>query len=309
MSGVGIVKWFAAIPDLPTNAKVPRPCRRWSPRSAARSSPRRRSLLPGSARRRHSDVGLASAGIRPRPAYAGARAHPEQAGHSAGVLAETQKACQAELEKVLANQGVAGRYARPANADDVAGRGAVRAPCHRRKVTGNGDRDSHPPDPNPRAAPAQRESRAGLLFILPWLIALLVFTTYPVLGHLLPLLHRVQSSSRHPGSDSTTTSHVHCGSGILDGRAATAPSTRSSRCRSSWCIAFGLALLLNMGVRGIGVYRTIFYLPTLVPPMAATIIFILLFSPAGGPINTIFCVGRNPRPGLVQRPESGRCRR
>jgi multiple sugar transport system permease protein len=52
-------------------------------------------------------------------------------------------------------------------------------------------------------------------------------------------------------------------------------------------IAFGLASLLNMAVRGIGFYRTIFYLPTLVPPIAATVVFILLFSPAGGPINTI----------------------
>ena len=43
MSGVGVVKWFEVIPDLPTNAKVPETVPTWSSRSAARSSPRRRS--------------------------------------------------------------------------------------------------------------------------------------------------------------------------------------------------------------------------------------------------------------------------
>ena len=34
----------------------------------------------------------------------------------------------------------------------------------------------------PAASPLRRqETRAGLIFILPWLISLLVFTTYPVL--------------------------------------------------------------------------------------------------------------------------------
>ncbi len=35
----------------------------------------------------------------------------------------------------------------------------------------------------PAASPLrQQETRAGLIFILPWLISLLVFTTYPVLA-------------------------------------------------------------------------------------------------------------------------------
>ena len=42
---------------------------------------------------------------------------------------------------------------------------------------------SHPPDADPRRWPRlNREARAGLLFVLPWLIFLVVFTAYPVLG-------------------------------------------------------------------------------------------------------------------------------
>jgi multiple sugar transport system permease protein len=38
-------------------------------------------------------------------------------------------------------------------------------------------------------------------------------------------------------------------------------------------------------VRGISVYRVIFYLPALVPPVAATIVFMLMFNLDTGPIN------------------------
>jgi multiple sugar transport system permease protein len=50
-------------------------------------------------------------------------------------------------------------------------------------------------------------------------------------------------------------------------------------------VALGLALILNLGVRGISVYRLLYYLPALVPPVAATIIFTLMFTPNAGPIN------------------------
>jgi multiple sugar transport system permease protein len=33
-----------------------------------------------------------------------------------------------------------------------------------------------------RSAARRREARAGLLFVLPWLLSLLIFTTYPVLA-------------------------------------------------------------------------------------------------------------------------------
>jgi multiple sugar transport system permease protein len=50
-------------------------------------------------------------------------------------------------------------------------------------------------------------------------------------------------------------------------------------------LALLLALVLNLGVRGISVYRVIFYLPALVPPVAATIVFMLMFNLDTGPIN------------------------
>src|SRR4051812_1134649 len=51
--------------------------------------------------------------------------------------------------------------------------------------------------------------------------------------------------------------------------------------------ALGIAIMLARAQRGIGVFRTIFYLPALAPPVAATLGFVYLLNPATGPINTI----------------------
>ena len=51
--------------------------------------------------------------------------------------------------------------------------------------------------------------------------------------------------------------------------------------------AFGIALMLARARRGVGVFRTIFYLPALAPPVAATLGFVYILNPATGPLNTI----------------------
>ena len=49
--------------------------------------------------------------------------------------------------------------------------------------------------------------------------------------------------------------------------------------------AIGLSMLLTNLKRGAGFFRTIFYLPALVPPVAATIAFVYLLKPGTGPVN------------------------
>jgi multiple sugar transport system permease protein len=51
--------------------------------------------------------------------------------------------------------------------------------------------------------------------------------------------------------------------------------------------AFGVAVLLTRATRGVGFFRTVFYLPALVPPVAATLGFVYLLNPATGPVNVI----------------------
>jgi multiple sugar transport system permease protein len=51
--------------------------------------------------------------------------------------------------------------------------------------------------------------------------------------------------------------------------------------------AIGTGTLLTRIKRGGGGYRTIFYLPALAPPVAATLAFVLMFKPGTGPVNTL----------------------
>ena len=51
--------------------------------------------------------------------------------------------------------------------------------------------------------------------------------------------------------------------------------------------AFGVALMLTRARRGVGVFRTIFYLPALAPTVAATLGFVYILNPATGPVNSL----------------------
>jgi multiple sugar transport system permease protein len=51
--------------------------------------------------------------------------------------------------------------------------------------------------------------------------------------------------------------------------------------------AFGIAMMVARARRGGGFFRTVFYLPALAPPVAATLGFVYILNPATGPVNTI----------------------
>ena len=73
--------------------------------------------------------------------------------------------------------------------------------------------------------------------------------------------------------------------------------------------ALGLALLLNMNVRGQAVYRTLFYIPSIVPVVASSLIFVWIFQPSFGIVNSLLSGAprQRARPGSSRSP--GRSRR
>jgi multiple sugar transport system permease protein len=52
-------------------------------------------------------------------------------------------------------------------------------------------------------------------------------------------------------------------------------------------VALALALLLNLKVRGLALYRTFFYVPSIVPLVAGSVLWVWLFNPQNGAINAI----------------------
>jgi len=51
--------------------------------------------------------------------------------------------------------------------------------------------------------------------------------------------------------------------------------------------AFGIAVMLARAKTGAGFFRTVFYLPALAPPVAATLGFVFILNPTTGPVTTI----------------------
>lgn len=49
--------------------------------------------------------------------------------------------------------------------------------------------------------------------------------------------------------------------------------------------AFSIALVLNTNIKGRSVFRTIFYLPTIVPAVASSIVWMMMFDPDTGILN------------------------
>ena len=57
-----------------------------------------------------------------------------------------------------------------------------------------------------------------------------------------------------------------------------------------------LALLLNLRIKGISVYRTVFYLPAIVPMVATTVVFMWLLNPQIGLVNQLLqALGMAPK--------------
>ncbi len=137
----------------------------------------------------------------------------------------------------------------------------------------------------PGAKLGRREALAGLLFISPWLIALAVFHLYPIgaAAYLSFTDYDVLSPPEWAGAANYTE--------MWNDRAVWL-AARNSLFYALLSVPIGLAaslvlaLLLNRPVRGIGVHRTLFYMPAVVPPVAGTIVFLLLMQPQSGLLNT-----------------------
>jgi multiple sugar transport system permease protein len=131
----------------------------------------------------------------------------------------------------------------------------------------------------------RKNLRTGLLFISPWLVGFLAFNLYPALASLYYSFtnFKILQEPRWIGLDNYTTL-------IND------PIFWKSLTNTLYLtvvgvplavvVALGIALLLNRkGIRGIGIFRTIFYLPVVIPGVAAAILWIFLLSPINGLVN------------------------
>jgi multiple sugar transport system permease protein len=138
-----------------------------------------------------------------------------------------------------------------------------------------------------RKRAAWRHRRLVLALMSPWLVGFSVFFGYPIVMSLYLSFHHYDLLSAPRWVGLANYRYLF----NVDPQVWTAVKN------TLWMIAvavplqvlfaLGIAIMLSRARRGIGVFRTVFYLPALAPPVAATLGFVYLLNPATGPVNTI----------------------
>src|SRR2546425_12317653 len=138
-----------------------------------------------------------------------------------------------------------------------------------------------------RSASKWRHRRLVLVLLSPWIVGFAVFIAYPlVMSVYLSFTHYdLLNAPRWIGLANYKYMFGDDWHQI-----------RSSIYNTLWIIvvgvplqvlfSFGIAVMLTRARLGVGFFRTIFYLPALAPPVAATLGFVYLLNPATGPVNT-----------------------
>jgi len=134
------------------------------------------------------------------------------------------------------------------------------------------------------SAGGRREAWAGYLFASPWLAGFLVFTGGPVVVSL------VLSFCRYD------VLHAPMFTGVENYRTLFFDDPLFWKSLgNTWfmvlgvpigmAIGLGVAILLNSAVRGLTIYRTIYYVPAIVPTVASSILWMWVLNPQHGLIN------------------------
>jgi multiple sugar transport system permease protein len=135
-------------------------------------------------------------------------------------------------------------------------------------------------------SPGARRLRLGLLFVSPWIIGYFAFYLYPFLATVY------YSFTSFTGIGNPVFTGLSNYNGLLhDDLFRTAVFNTFYytviEVPFSTVVALGLALLLNLNVRGQAVYRTLFYIPSIVPVVASSLIFVWIFQPSFGIVNDL----------------------
>ena len=129
-----------------------------------------------------------------------------------------------------------------------------------------------------------REIGTAMMFASPWIIGMIVLIAGPILFSIVFSFTRydVLSPARYVGLDNyrrvfaDKLFYISVGDTLY----------MLIRVPLAMAVSLAIALLLNRGLRGIGLYRTGFYLPAIMPLVAASLLWQWVFNPNFGALNS-----------------------
>lgn len=146
-----------------------------------------------------------------------------------------------------------------------------------------------------------KEIISGLLFASPWIIGFIIFTLYPIISSFYYSLTSFSIFKPPTFVGLQTYKEVISDDLFVKGLGNTLYMTLFS---TPLCILSSLviALLLNMKLKGMSAYRTIFYIPTIVPQVASTILWVWIFNARYGLLNNALKIFGVYQPNWLQDP-------
>jgi len=129
------------------------------------------------------------------------------------------------------------------------------------------------------------EAKWGYIFLTPWILGLIIFILGPILAsaYLSFTEYAIIDTPRYVGVQNYV--NAFTGDNLFW------PSLGRTLLYALVVVpvgllgSLGLALLLNQGVKGTNLFRTLFFLPSLTPAVALALLWSWLFHPSVGPIN------------------------
>ena len=152
-------------------------------------------------------------------------------------------------------------------------------------------------------SPSRRhEAVIGYLFILPWLIGFIVFFAGPIIASLVLSFTRwnIVGTPEWVGLDNYRTIFT-----------ADQRFTKAVKVTLTYSVFYlplevicgiGLAVLMNLKLRGIGLFRTLFYMPYVVPQIAAALVWVWMLNARYGVVNTVLAWGGVEGPNWLGNP-------
>ncbi|TDD71372.1 sugar ABC transporter permease [Jiangella aurantiaca] len=134
-----------------------------------------------------------------------------------------------------------------------------------------------------------RSTAAFWVFISPWVFGFLLFTVGPMAYSLV--LSFFDWNLIDPPSFTGLDNYTEAASDPLVAKAVQVTLTYAAlSVPLQVALSLGVALLMNVRVRGIHVFRTIWYLPSLVTGVAQVVLFLWVFNPGYGLLNGVLRV-------------------
>lgn len=133
----------------------------------------------------------------------------------------------------------------------------------------------------------RREALTGYLFISPWMIGFIVFFLGPIIASLFLSFTRwnIVGDPTWVGLDNYVTIFTE---DLRFKKSVEVTLTYSLLYLPLEVMCgIGLAVLMNLKLRGIGIFRTIFYMPSVVPQVTAALVWVWMLNQRYGVINTL----------------------